>query len=478
MNKLSIHLIFILFLTIVVPATAQFYPHSANINYKENFRGQYHFSPRSGWMNDINGLVYQGGKYHMIYQWGEAVRHGGYATSTDLLHWNDEGVALIPLKSYLPEKAIRNVAVQEVFSGSAVVVSGEMSRRITGTDKEAIVAIYTGTGVGTCLAWTIDSGKTWHDYVKNPVANPTKSADPRDPRVFFHKPSSKWILALYENGTTFYGSTDLINWTFLSNINFGYECPDIFELPLDGNKNDMKWVLMDANGSYLVGNFDGNKFTPKPSQEKHIMTLGHDFYAAQTFAAGTLPNNDNRIIQLAWMDHWNGGIGESVWKRNASFPVSLGLVTYSGQIRLTRNPIAEISSLYESGKAWEAITLTAGSNLLKDIKSKKFEITAEFDLTNSTASKFGFKVANKTIAYHLKSQVLLDDELKPDASNHIKVQLLVDWGQLEVFANQGVFSYSEEFAFSPEDNTLDLFTDGTIKLVSMKFHEIARIWQP
>ena len=262
----------------------------------------------------------------------------------------------------------------------------------------------------------------------------------------------------------------------MSNIGFGYECPDIFELPLDGDKNNMKWVLMDANGSYLVGNFNGTSFKPEAGQKGQIMTLGNDFYAAQTFALGSLPSNDDRIIQLAWMDHWNGGLGESIWKRNATFPVSVGLVTYDGQMRITRNPIKEIFSLYSNEKKWESQTINLGSNLLSAIKSKQFEIVAEFDLTNTTASKFGFKIANKTIAYHVKSNVLLDEELKPDALNKIKIKILVDWGQLEVFANEGVYSYSEQFAFSPENNDISLFSDGSVKLVSMEFHEISKIW--
>ena len=114
--------------------------------------------------------------------------------------------------------------------------------------------------------------------------------------------------------------------------------------------------------------------------------------------------------------------------------------------------------------------------LLSKTKSKTFELVAEFDLTNTTASKFGFKIANKTIAYHIKSQVLLDEKLVPDAANHIKITILVDWGQLEVFANKGVFSYSEQFAFSPDNKDIELFTDGDLKLVSMEFHEIARTW--
>ena len=88
----------------------------------------------------------------MIYQWGKSIRHGGYATSLDLLSWKDEGVALIPQKSFLPVDAKRNVSGAQVYSGSAVVVNGEVAKNITGSDKEAIVAIYTGTTEGTCLA--------------------------------------------------------------------------------------------------------------------------------------------------------------------------------------------------------------------------------------------------------------------------------------------------------------------------------------
>ena len=465
----------ILFLTASTTVFAQYNPHPAD--YTENFRGQYHFSSKTGWMNDINGLVYQGGKYHMIYQWGKAIRHGGYATSTDLLHWRDEGVALIPQESYLPQKVVRNVSGKQVYSGSAVVVSGEMSERITGSKKEAIIAIYTGTGVGTCLAWSVDTGHTWHDYPNNPVANPTDGTYPRDPCVIYHQQTNRWIMALYENGTTFYGSDDLISWTFLSNIDFGFECPDLFQLPLDGNKENMKWVLCDANGSYLVGQFTGTEFIPNKGQKRHVMTLGYDFYAAQTFPEGTLPDNDERIIQIAWMDHWNGGLGETVWERNATFPVALGLVTYENQMRLTRNPINEIAKLYESEKKWDSQIIKSENNFFKDIKSKKFEIIAEFDLNNTTASKFGFQIANKKIAYHVKSQVLLDEKLKPDASNLIKLRILIDWGQLEVFANQGIFSYSEHFAFSPDNlGDISFFTDGEIELISMEFHDIKSMW--
>ncbi len=455
---------------------AQYYPHSDTIHYLENYRGQFHFSPRSGWMNDINGLVYQGGKYHMIYQWGQAIRHGGYATSPDLMHWKDEGVALIPQKSLLPSDAVRNVSGDHVFSGSAVIVSDQIAKKITGSSSEAIIAVYTGTSEGTCLAWSIDTGRTWHNYVNNPVANITQNEYPRDPCVIWHEPSLKWVLALYENGTTFYGSTDLISWKFLSNLKFGFECPDIFQLPLDGDTNNRKWVLQDANGTYLVGNFDGTSFIMDKGQDTLVMDVGPDFYAAQTFPMGNLPNNDTRIIQIAWMDHWNGGVGETIWQRNATFPVTLELVSYSGQKKLSRYPIAEIASLYENTKKWEGQVCKPNTNPLSDIRSKKFDLIAEFELTETSATKFGFKIANKIIEYDILNHTLLSKKLLPDASNHIKIRILVDWGQLEVFANNGVFSYSEQYAFSPDRDELELYTNGDIKIISMEFHEVASIW--
>ena len=455
---------------------AQYDPHSRDIDYTEPYRGQDHFSPKSEWMNDINALMYHDGKYHMIYQWGERIRHGGYATSKDLLHWTDEGVALIPQKSFLPKEAKRNVSGAQVYSGSGVVVSGETAKKITGSQKEAMVAVYTGTEVGTCLAWSNDGGKTWHDYKGNPVANETRGADPRDPCVFWHEPTRKWILAIYEHGTTFYGSTDLIDWQKLSNIRFGFECPDVFELPLDGDRKKMKWVLQDANGSYLVGHFDGKTFTP--DQDRLVMDVGPDFYAAQTFFRPNMPTK--KLIQIAWNDHWNGGIGESPWQRNATFPVEVGMVTHDGKMRLTRTPIPAIKSLYKDTKKWTNQVLECschGKNIFEGVNSKTFDLTATFDLNGATARDIEFRIANRKIIYDIGTQELMGKSLKPDAGGRLNIRMLVDWSQLEVFSLGGVFSYSQQFAFTPDDDSLNLYVNGgNVKLVSLELNEVARTW--
>lgn len=460
-------------------------PHKKPSDYTENYRGQFHFSPKSEWMNDINGLVYQNGTYHMLYQWGKKVRHGGYATSKDLLHWKDEGVALIPVGTFLPKDTI-NVSGDHVYSGSAVLVSGETAKKITGASKDAIVAIYTGTRVGTCLAWTNDHGRTWHNYPHNPVCNPAKRADPRDPHVFWHEPSKTWINAIYEHGTTFYGSKDLITWEKLSNIDFGYECPDIYELPLDGDKSNMKWVLQDANGSYIVGHFDGKTFAVE--QDKKIMDVGPDFYAAQTFFRPNLPSED--LIQLAWLDHWNGGVGEKGWERNATFPVTLGLVTYEGKMLVTRTPIEGIKKLYTNTKTWKNVTLKEGENALADVKSKTFDLTAVFDLKGKTTGEIIFNIANVTLKYDIKKQKfygmhfrknkLKEDSgkrLKPNAKGILKIRMLIDWAQLELFSAGGVFSYSAHLPFTPNDNSVGLTIEGSdVKLVSMRLSKVKRIW--
>lgn len=458
-------------------------PHPDTVTYKEPFRGQYHFSPASEWMNDVNALMYQDGKYHMIYQWGKRIRHGGYATSKDLLHWTDEGVALVPERTFLPKKAV-NVSGHQVYSGSGVVVSGETAKKITGSTKEAMVAIYTGTACGTCLAWSNDGGENWHNFEGNPVCNPTGGADPRDPHVFWHEPTKTWINAIYEHGTTFYGSKDLIAWEKLSNIRFGFECPDIYELALDGDKKNVKWILQDANGTYLVGQFDGKQFIKE--QDPLVMDVGRDFYAAQTFFRPNFPRKE--LIQLAWNDHWNGGVGEKGWERNATFPVIVGLVTYDGKMRITREPIEEIKKLYQgSTKKLKRETLKPGENILKDINSKAFDMTAVFDLKDTKATSIDFQIAQFKFKYDIASKQMCvglpkgkrrNQALRPDENGILKIRMLVDWAQLEIFSAGGVFSASYQLGFTPNATNVGLSsTGGEVKLDSLVLNEVGSIWE-
>lgn len=468
-------------------AAAPYNPHKIHSEYKEDWRPQFHFSPKNEWMNDINALIYHNGVYHMLYQWGRSKRHGGYATSKDLLHWVDQGVALVPQGTFLPAEATRNVSGEQVFSGSGVFVTGETARKITGSALPALVTHYTGTKVGTCIAWSNDEGKSWHNYEKNPVANLTSDADPRDPCVIWYGPGKKWILSIYEHGTTFYGSEDLINWERLSNIGFGFECPDLVELPLDGDKNNLKWVIYDANGSYLVGKFDGTTFTDENKVKPFIMDCGPDFYAGQSFFPHNLP--EKKYIQIAWNDHWNGGVGEKTWERNATFPVELGLVTRDGKMRVTRTPIEAIKKLY-AGAPVRLSNVTLGQeNCLKDIKSKAFDLSVALDLNNTAATEILFKITDVEYRYDIQSKqlnytALINGNMQkksvallPDANGTLELRMLVDWSSIEIFADGGVFSFSQQIGFNPKEDTLSLTAiGGEVQLNRLELNNIKSIW--
>jgi len=220
------------------------------------------------------------------------------------------------------------------------------------------------------------------------------------------------------------------------------------------------------------------------------MDVGPDFYAAQTFFRPNFPTK--ALIQIAWHDHWNGGVGEKGWERHATFPVEVGLVTYEGRMRITRTPIAGIKTLYKGTKTWKNETLADGKNLLAGVKSKTFDLTAVFDLKETNATGITFRIANVPLKYDIKAQMFhgmrahkhkfipipnKPKALKPDANGLLKIRMLVDWSQLEVFSAGGVFSYSANLPFTPKDSSLGLTaTGGDVKLVSMTMNEVGRIW--
>ena len=248
--------------------------------YKESKRPQVHFSTRRGWINDPNGLIYYKGEYHMFYQhnpyeWEWENMHWGHAVSKDLVHWKELPDALFP------------DSLGTMFSGSAVIDKNNSS----GWGKDALVVFYTAAGkkMTQNVAFSLDSGKTFKKYQNNPITGPD-----RDPKVFWHVPSKNWVMVVYNvNYNEIYNSVDLKNWTYKSRVDGFYECPDLIELAVDGNENNKKWVMYGASGTYMIGKFDGKKFTPEYG--KYMHTSGA-LYAAQTFSN----IQDERTLQVAW----------------------------------------------------------------------------------------------------------------------------------------------------------------------------------
>jgi levanase len=244
--------------------------------YSETYRPQFHFTPEKNWMNDPNGLVYYKGEYHLFYQynpngntWGDM--SWGHAVSTDLVHWKQLPIAL----SYDSKEM--------VFSGSAVVDRNNTTGFGT-KQNPPMVAIYTSylkdSGKqAQSLAYSTDRGRTWTKYQGNPVLD-IGSTDFRDPKVQWYAPTKSWLMTVSlstEHKVRFYSSKNLKDWKLLSE--FGpagatggvWECPDLFPLAVDGDKNKIKWVLAvninpggitgGSGAQYFIGDFDGKKFT-------------------------------------------------------------------------------------------------------------------------------------------------------------------------------------------------------------------------
>lgn len=466
-SKVLASLVMMILVISLIPvnlALAAEFPYPAT-SYDEPYRGQFHFSPQGGWMNDVNGLWYSGGTYHLSFQhyphglaWAQM--HWGRATSNDMMHWTQQSIMLEP-----------GVVPGDCFSGSAVVDVNNTSGFKTGSNP-VFVAIYTATTRGTCLAYSNDLGANWQAYSGNPVNVGGPNADTRDPHVFWHAPTNKWVCLLYENGTTFYTSSNLKNWTKVSNFNWGYECPDFYQLPVDGDTGNQKWVLQDASGNYYLGQFNGTTFTPDTGGP-YKMDQGPDFYAAQTFYRVTFP--DSRLIQMAWMDNWNGGLNTSPWSRDATFPAELKLKTFPEGIRIARTPIAQISNLYGTTQHWNTETLTGGRNLLGGKFAKCYDLEAVFNLSGATATQINFQLANKLITYNITNKTLLGKTLNP-INNQVKIRILADWSQFEVFGNDGQLSYTEQFGFTPADSSLSLIANGNVTLVSADYRPVNRIW--
>jgi sucrose-6-phosphate hydrolase SacC (GH32 family) len=247
--------------------------------YTEPFRPQFHFTPVKNWMNDPNGLVYYEGEYHLFYQYnpfGNTWGHmsWGHAVSPDMVHWKHLPLALPEADGVM------------IFSGSAVIDWNNTSG--FGKDgKPPMVAIYTGCRVDSdgvqfeCIAYSNDKGRTWTKYSGNPVIN-IDSKDFRDPKVQWYEPTKSWIMTVSlsaQHKVRFYGSPNLKDWTLLSE--FGpaggtagvWECPDLFQLPVQGT-DEKRWVLAvnmnpgsiagGSGGQYFVGEFDGKQFKADP----------------------------------------------------------------------------------------------------------------------------------------------------------------------------------------------------------------------
>lgn len=472
-------------------------PTETKQNLEENYRPSYHFTPKKGWMNDPNGMVYLDGTYHLFFQhnpdttvWGPM--HWGHATSTDLIHWEEQPIALFP------------DSLGTIFSGSAVVDKDNTA----GFGKDALVAIFThhnpkieeektGLHQYQSIAYSLDKGKSWTKYEGNPVLPNPGIWDFRDPKVMWHAASKQWVMTLAtKQSITFYGSKNLKEWARLSE--FGnevgahggvWECPDL--LRFETAEGD-KWVLLVSinpggpnTGSatqYFVGDFDGTTFSSDQTDIRW-MDYGPDNYAGVTFS-----NTGDQHILMGWMSNWAyaNTVPASTWRSGMTIPRTLSLEKIQEQWHLVSTPITkddQTSGAQQIG----AIRVQNGSeDLSKYIKEAHgaFELSFELDavasfnmvLANEKGDElvFGFDETNNQFFVDRSkagdanfSPSFIQRTVAPRIATAQKMtySVLLDRNSIEIFADGGLSNLSNLFFI---DQSFDVLTFKSAKDVEVK----------
>mgnify|MGYP004513490373 FL=1 len=367
------------------------------------YRPSYHFTPLYGWMNDPNGMVYKDGEYHLYFQynpygskWGNM--HWGHAVSRDLIHWEHL------------DPAIARDPVGHIFSGSSVVDK----KNTAGFGKDAIIAIYTNNSVNhdevQCIAYSNDNGRTFTKYEGNPVLTPFDGLkDFRDPKVFWYEKDKCWFMIVSaDKETRFYKSKNLKKWDYVSAFGKGlgqqpcqYECPDFFQLPVNGDEKNKKWVMtMNINpgcwfgGSateYFVGDFDGKNFTCPDANEVKWLDWGKDHYATVTFS-----NTGSRVLAITWMSNWQyANLTPFKQNRGANgLPRELKLYEKNGKYYISEDVAPEALALRKSTKELGAQTVEGEKAFTGATSGMEGAFEIEADVTADANGIAGIELYN------------------------------------------------------------------------------------
>ena len=475
-------------------------------NREKQFRPVYHHTPLYGWMNDPNGMFYKDGTYHLYFQhnpygstWGNMT--WGHSTSTDLVHWHGEDIAIEP------------DAYGSIFSGSVVVDHYNTA----GFGEGAIVAFYTsaksspwGDSQSQSMAYSTDGGKTFTKYGGNPVLTSDKR-DFRDPKVFWYAPGKHWVMILAAGQEMeIYSSRDLKSWKKESS--FGakqgahggvWECPDLIELPVEGT-DETRWVLIcninpggpfGGNAAqYFVGTFDGKKFVNESPTETKWMDWGKDHYATVTF------NNapDGRVIALGWMSNWQYQTVLPTMQYRGANTIARDLSLYrnaDGELVMRCAPSPEIEAARVETREIPSFRVKDSYEVpsLLDDNDGAYEI--EMQLKNSGSSRIILTLSNdKGEKVHMhydiaRKQFVMERSesgrtdfsrdfpamtVAPvDDTDTINLRLFVDRSSIEAFGDGGKFVMTNRVFPSAPYNRLTFETwRGNFKVKSLKVYKL------
>ena len=421
-------------------------PRSLLPAYDEKYRPQFHFSQLKGWNNDPNGMVYYEGRYHLFWQcnpvgtgWGNM--YWGHASSPDMVNWTEHKRALrsgagkgVPLGVRHPA-----MATGACFSGGGNVDHNNATGLNVG-DKKTLLLFNSDMNAGVSIFYSHDGLNFQRWMEKYPMG-----ITGRDAKVVYHAPSKQWVAVSVaddkgkKHGRHFpvHTSTDLKNWTLTQNILDVHECPEFFELPVDGDARNKKWVMMEASSEYFVGEFDEGQFV-SDHKEKKVTMIPRSCYAGQCFSNSP----DGRAAYIGWAGIVTEGMP---FNQGFTIPMNLTLKTLTnGDVHLFANPIEEVATLRKAAEVEETgILLNAGnSTFTKELPGELYDISF-------TIEKKG---KPKTATIKMDKLALTYDFAKerfgkfpaPMTDGKVTVRILVDRPSLEVFMADGYAYHMEQ----------------------------------
>jgi sucrose-6-phosphate hydrolase SacC (GH32 family) len=416
--------------------------------YRETLRPQFHFTARQwtmdrlnpgmqqeGWVNDLNGLIYYDGEYHLFAQrWAKCWIH---AVSRDLIHWTE-----------LEPAFWEEHPGSGVQSGTCVVDYHNTSGLSPDQATPPLIAFFPRwDNRGQCISYSLDHGRTWKFYDKNPILVHPE----RDPKVFWYAPGNHWVMMLYgDSQYHILTSTNLLSWKDEHQpIRDSFECPDFFELPVDGDRNQMKWVLIQGNGKFSIGAFNGTEF--KEETGRFPCDVGPNFYATETWA--NTDTGDGRRIQTAWMRA--PGFPNMPFNQQISFPCELTLHTTPNGLRIFRQPIHEIELLHQGQDTWTNRILKANQVLPLEPSGQLYHIRAEVSIPEGARLIFNLR----GVPVVLTAKTLESGNAPAAVAGQIKtVEILLDRASIEAYVNQGEIS-STRFVL-PNENGMSVKAEG------------------
>ena len=439
----------------------------------------FHIHNRIGLLNDPNGLVHADGVYHVFHQFNYNITACSWAhyVSKDLVHWKERPVGLWhdgmgSMHSGSAAVDVLNTSTWQTIGTPPVIAAYTASRGMGGRDKIQM----------QCIAYSTDGARTFTKYAENPVLGESQvlakgSDSARDPKLFWFSPTrgrdphardGHWVMVLFEGKSlNIYTSDNLLDWEKHGHIDGFHECPELFPLAVDGDSENVRWIMYGGSGAYHIGVFDGKRFTPETGNK---IPMYHDgrCYAAQTFN-NTEPGfgGQPRRIQIGWQ---GGRLGQ------LSTPTELTLRTTPLGLRVCKQPVREIAKLRTRSVTLDGTKLIPGGvNPLAGLKGGLYDMELEADL--SQADRLVFDIRGVQLTVEASADGLQLGGMKIPGKRKLSLRLIVDNTSLDIyFGEHGVY-YSPKM-ITPTSKSISVEAMGApVPLTTLRAHELKSIWK-